>query len=64
LRADVPEERRSAIVVDDVLTTGSTAIACAETLAEAGFRSVATVSFARTLRPLDGDESTAGALRP
>lgn len=64
LRAGLPDERRSAIIVDDVLTTGATAIACAETLAEAGFRGVATVSFARTLRPLDGDESPTGALRP
>lgn len=64
LRADLPDGRRCAIIVDDVLTTGATAIACAETLAEAGFRSVATVSFARTLRPLDGDESPTGALRP
>jgi len=32
--------------------------------AEAGFRSVATVSFARTLRPLDGDESPTGAFDP
>ena len=61
LRAGLPEGRRSAIIVDDVLTTGATAIACAEALAEAGFRSVATVSFARTLRPLDGDESLTGA---
>ncbi|MDE2662947.1 MAG: ComF family protein [Gemmatimonadota bacterium] len=53
LCAGLPEERRSAIIVDDVLTTGATAIACAETLAEAGFRSVATVSFARTLLPLN-----------
>ena len=64
LRAGLPDERRCAMIVDDVLTTGATAIACAETLAEAGFRSVATVSFARTLRPLDGDESPTGALRP
>ncbi|MCY3699751.1 MAG: hypothetical protein OXH46_08965 [Gemmatimonadetes bacterium] len=64
LRACPPDGRRGAIIVDDVLTTGATAIACAETLAEAGFRSVATVSFARTLRPLDGDESPTGALRP
>ena len=61
LRAGLPDERGCAMIVDDVLTTGATAIACAETLAEAGFRSVATVSFARTLRPLDGDESLTGA---
>jgi len=48
---------RAAIIIDDVLTTGATAIACAEALAEAGFRRVATVSFARTLRPLDSDEA-------
>ena len=64
LRAGLPHERRSAMVVDDVLTTGATAIACAETLAEAGFRNVATVSFARTLRPLDRDESTTGRFAP
>ncbi|MDE2880073.1 ComF family protein [Candidatus Palauibacter soopunensis] len=64
LRADPPDVCRSAIIIDDVLTTGATAIACAETLAEAGFRSVATVSFARTLRPLDGDESPTGAFAP
>ncbi len=64
LRAGLPHERRSAMIVDDVLTTGATAIACAETLAEAGFRNVATVSFARTLRPLDGDESPTGRFAP
>lgn len=53
LRAGLPDGRRSAMLVDDVLTTGATAIACAETLAEAGFHSVATVSFARTLLPLN-----------
>lgn len=53
LRAGLPDGPRSGIIVDDVLTTGATAIACAETLAEAGFRSVATVSFARTLLPLN-----------
>ncbi len=42
-----------AVLVDDVMTTGATAIACAESLAQAGFRRVAVVTFARTLRPLD-----------
>ena len=51
---------RATIIIDDVLTTGGTAIACAEALAEAGFCRVATVSFARTLRPLD---SRGGALK-
>ena len=51
------ESNGTAILIDDVLTTGATALACAEALGEAGFRSVATVSFARTLSPLDGDES-------
>lgn len=64
LRRAAPEGGRNAIIVDDVLTTGATAIACAEALSEAGFRGVATVSFARTLRPLDGDASPTGALRP
>ncbi len=43
----------TAIIVDDVLTTGSTAAACAQALGEAGFSRVGVVSFARTLRPLD-----------
>ncbi|WP_419162080.1 ComF family protein [Candidatus Palauibacter sp.] len=64
LRAGSIGDDRTAIIVDDVLTTGATAIACAEALAEAGFRRVATVSFARTLRPLDGDDSPTGAYRP
>ena len=53
-----------AILVDDVLTTGATTMACAEALAEAGFERVATVSFARTLRPLDADPSGDRTLRP
>jgi len=44
---------RVTMIVDDVLTTGSTALACAEALAEAGFRRIVAVTFARTLRPLD-----------
>ena len=41
----------SVILVDDVLTTGATAVACAATLHEAGFGRVSVVTFARTLRP-------------
>jgi ComF family protein len=39
------------VLVDDVLTTGSTALACAAALGEAGFGRVSVVTFARTLRP-------------
>ena len=63
-RSGFDADGRAAILIDDVLTTGATAVACAEALAEAGFRHVATVSFARTLRPLDGDLSPTRALRP
>ncbi len=46
------EEAPLAMIVDDVLTTGATAFACASALAEAGFDRTAVVTFARTLRPL------------
>ena len=36
------------VIVDDVITTGATAVACAETLTEAGVRCLGIVSFART----------------
>jgi ComF family protein len=41
---------RSALLVDDVLTTGATILACVDVLREAGFRRVAALTFARTLR--------------
>jgi len=41
------------LLVDDVITTGATAGACAAVLAGAGFRCVGAVSFARTGRSLD-----------
>lgn len=44
---------RPVLLVDDVLTTGATASACAQVLAESGFGRVAVITFARTLRPLD-----------
>jgi len=53
--AEAPE--RPVIIVDDVLTTGATALECSEALAEAGFRRIGAVTFARTLRPLDADRA-------
>lgn len=42
------------LLVDDVVTTGTTASACARALAEAGLRCAGVVSFARALRGIDG----------
>lgn len=42
------------LLVDDVVTTGATASACARTLAEGGLRCAGVVSFARALRAIDG----------
>jgi ComF family protein len=42
---------RTVILVDDVLTTGSTAEACAQTLQRAGAARVELVSWARVVRP-------------
>lgn len=41
---------RSAIIVDDVLTTGATILACVDVLREAGLDRIGALTFARTLR--------------
>lgn len=41
--------RATAVVVDDVVTTGSTAAACESALREAGWRPLGTVAFARSV---------------
>ncbi len=42
---------RTVILIDDVLTTGSTADACARTLRKAGAARVELISWARVVRP-------------
>jgi predicted amidophosphoribosyltransferase len=44
----------SAVLVDDVLTTGATLVSCAAALREAGCTRVAAVTFARSARSLGG----------
>jgi ComF family protein len=43
---------RNILVIDDVLTTGATAAACAQTLLDAGARAVDVLTIARVVRPL------------
>jgi predicted amidophosphoribosyltransferase len=44
-------EGRTIILIDDVLTTGSTADACARTLKRAGAARVELITWARVVRP-------------
>ena len=44
---------KAALLVDDVVTTGATAAACARALTEAGWRPLGVVSFARAWRSLE-----------
>ena len=49
VREDVTD--RVVVLVDDVMTTGSTAEACAKALLKAGARRVELICFARVVRP-------------
>lgn len=53
----------AALVVDDVVTTGSTAAACAEALRRAGWRPLGAVAFARAVAPHPAGEGGAAARR-
>ena len=47
-------KEKNIVLVDDVLTTGATASACAKALKKAGAKSVGVVTFARVGRPVAG----------
>jgi predicted amidophosphoribosyltransferase len=47
---------KTVILVDDVMTTGSTANACARILKRAGAERVDLVSWARVIRPVRADD--------
>lgn len=53
-----PDGVDTAVIVDDVITTGATVLACASVLAEAGFQRIAALTFARTLRVQSRPERT------
>jgi predicted amidophosphoribosyltransferase len=46
---------RTVILIDDVMTTGSTANACARVLKRAGAERVDLISWARVIRPMQVD---------
>jgi ComF family protein len=54
-RANAELRGRTVILVDDVLTTGSTANACARVLKRAGAERVDLISWARVVRPTQVD---------
>lgn len=49
------------LLIDDVWTTGATALACADALLEAGARAVSVLTFARSLPALEALERRIGA---
>lgn len=54
-RASPPSGARDALLVDDVVTTGSTAGACARALRRAGWRPLGAVAFARAVSSPSSD---------
>lgn len=53
-------QERTVLAVDDVLTTGATAEACAQALLEGGARRVFVLSFARAGKPLPAGPASGG----
>ena len=59
-RAGTRQERGApALLVDDVVTSGATAAACASALARAGWEPLGLVSFARAWRIIEAGDSSA-----